>query len=113
MPGLDLPITVEWVGPDGVVMTSEGNRVLGEKEVEGTMRTLSLTFDPILASNGGDYTCRVSIFANWTKSQPPQHAVTVHIPVISECMCVARKVELAASDVVGDSYTKHVLKPQK
>ena len=76
--GMNLPYTVEWVGPDGGVVVSEGNRVVGEVEVEGTVSTLILSFRPVLTSNGGSYTCRATVSVPWMTVQPPEYSASVH-----------------------------------
>ena len=80
----NLPVMVEWVGPNGTAVGSEENRVLGDVATEGTMHTLTLTFDPIFHGDGGTYTCVASLSVDWEKGQPPQHSVPHHVPVISE-----------------------------
>ena len=80
---MNLPYTVEWVGPDGSVVVSEGNRVVGEVVVEGTVSTLTLSFRPVLTSNGGGFTCRATVSVPWMKVQPPQLTASIHIPVTS------------------------------
>ena len=82
--GITLPITVEWVGPDGDVVTSEGNRMVGEVEVQRTVSTLSLSFIPVFSSDGGSYTCRAAISVPWVGSDPAQLQATVDMPVTSE-----------------------------
>ena len=80
--GITLPVTVEWVGPDGDVVTSEGNRMVGEVEVQGTVSTLSLSFSPVFSSDGGSYTCRAAV--PWVGSGPVQLQATVDMPVTSK-----------------------------
>ena len=82
--GMTLPVTVEWVWPDGSVVASEGNRMVGEVEVQGRVSTLSLSFNPVFSSDGGSYTCRAAISVPWTKSQPPQRLALVNMPVTSK-----------------------------
>ena len=76
--GITLPVTVEWVGSDGDMVTSEGNRMVGEVEVQGRVSTLSLSFSPVFSSDGSNYTCRAAIFL--TRQQ--QLSATVKMPVI-------------------------------
>ena len=82
--GITLPVTVEWVGPDGDVVMSEGNRMVGVVEVQGTVSTLSLSFSPVFSSDGGSYTCRAAISVPWVSSDPLQLQATVDMPVTSE-----------------------------
>ena len=82
--GMALPVIVEWVGPDGGVVASQGNVMVGEVEVQGTVSTLSLSFSPVLESDAGSYTCRAAITVPWLDTQPLQRSATVHMPVTSE-----------------------------
>ena len=81
--GITLPVTVEWVGPDGDVVTSEGNRMVGEVEVQGRVSTLSLSFSPVYFTDGGSYTCRAAISVSWLAQQSLQLSCTVEMPVTS------------------------------
>ena len=83
--GMNLPVRMEWVGPDGAVVGSEGNRTVGEVETQGTLSTLSLSFHPVFSSDGGRYTCRAAITVPWMTRQPPQKSTSIHLPVTSEC----------------------------
>ena len=105
--GITLPVTVEWVGPDGDVVTSEGNRMVGEVEVQGRVSTLSLSFSPVYFSDGGNYTCRTAISVPWL-SQQPQRMTTVEMPVTSKlagnlymdfipCIIVLQQLKLRSS----------------
>ena len=104
--GITLPVTVEWVGPDGDVVTSEGNRMVGEVEVQGRVSTLSLSFSPVYFTDGGNYTCRAAISVPWL-SQQPQRMTTVEMPVTSEftgklmdftyCIIVLQQLRLCSS----------------
>ena len=74
--------TVEWVGPDGnVIEESDGNRTLGDIMIRGIISTFSLTFNPVLSSDGGRYTCRTSVNVPWMDRQPPSISNTVDMPV--------------------------------
>ena len=64
-PGLMQYAKLEWVGPDGEVMTSNGNiNITEEKEVvvdgQGLRNNLTstLTFNPMIFRREGEYTCR-------------------------------------------------------
>ena len=81
--GITLPVTVEWVGSDGDVVTSEGNKMVGEVEVQGRVSTLSLSFSPVYFTDGGSYTCRTAISVSWLAEQSLQLSTTVEMPVTS------------------------------
>ena len=82
--GMTLPHSVEWVGPDGTVLVSEGNVTVGEVETQGTVSNLSLSFNPVLSSQGGYYTCRATVNVPWMENQPAQLSATFNMPVTSE-----------------------------
>ncbi len=82
IPGMTLPPSVEWVGTDGdVIEGSDGNRTVSAVMSQGTVSTLSLTFNPVLSSDGGKYTCRASINVPWMNNQPPIKSTSIHMPV--------------------------------
>ena len=83
MEGMTLPVTVEWVGPDGSVVVSEVNRMVREVEVQGRVSTLILSFSPVISEDGGKYTCRAAIFPQWMSS-PLQKLAMVDMPVTSK-----------------------------
>ena len=67
IPGMNLPVRMEWVGPDGSVIGSEGNRTVGQVQTQG-----------------GRYTCRAAITAPWMTRQPPQISHSLKMAVYSE-----------------------------
>ena len=92
--GMNLVPSVEWVGPDGVVVVSEGNRTVGQVETQGTTSTLTLSFNPVLSSHGGRYTCRAAISVPWMATQPPQHSASVDMPVTCKSLCPSSSTTL-------------------
>ncbi len=83
IPSMKLPPTVEWVGPGGdVIEGSDGNRTVSAVVTQGTVSTLSLTFNPVFSSDGGRYTCRASINAPLVK-EPSNISTSVHMVVTS------------------------------
>ena len=88
--GMNLAPSVEWVGPGGGVVVSGGNITVGEVETQGTISTLTLSFSPVLTSNGGRYVCRAAIPVPWMDSQPPLHSSSINLAVESKfCMSVS------------------------
>ena len=78
IPGMTLSPSVDWVGPDGdVIEESDGNRTLGDVVTRGTISTFSLTFNPVLSSDGGRYTCRTSVNVPWMDRQPSSISNTI------------------------------------
>ena len=82
--GMTLPPSIVWVGPDGTVLVSEENVTVGEVETQGTVSTSSLTFNPVLSSQGGRYTCIVTVDVPWMLDQPDQLFDTFNMLVTSE-----------------------------
>ena len=84
IPSMKLSPSVKWVGPDGdVIEESDGNRTLGDVVTRGTVSTLSLTFNPVLSSDEGRYTCMASVNVPWMDRQPPSISNAIDMPVTS------------------------------
>ena len=82
--GMTLQPSIEWEGPNGTVLMSEGNVTVGEVETEGTVSTLSLSFNPVHSSQVGYYTCRATVNVSWMENQPAQLSTTFNMPVTSK-----------------------------
>ena len=82
--GMTLPPLMEWVGPDGNVLVSGGNVTISEVKTQGIVSTISLSFHPVLSSQGGYYTCRATVNIPWMKDQPDQLNATFYMPVTSK-----------------------------
>ena len=81
---MNLVPSLEWVGPDGEVIVSEGNVTVGEVEHEGAVSSLTLSFTPVTSSHGGSYTCRAAVSVPWMTTQPTPRSVSVDMPVTSK-----------------------------
>ena len=75
---------MEWVGPDGTVLVSNGNVTVGEMKTQGRVHTFSLSFHPVLSSRGGFYTCRATVNVSWMEDQPDQISTRFNMPVTSK-----------------------------
>ena len=98
VPGMNLPITVNWILPNGDLVTEEDGTISS-----GTMKTdyfvtsalspscnvaprylfkaeLPIIFNPIVSSNGGHYSCRAVVKIPWQGNQTSQ--LTRNIPII-------------------------------
>ena len=76
---------MEWVGPDGSVVVSEENRTMVELRENGPRSyTLSLSFNPVLSSDGGSYTCRANLSVPLMNVQPEQLQTFYNLTVDSE-----------------------------
>ena len=87
-PGMRLLYTVEWVGPNGTMVESDGSRTVGEPTTQGTVQTLSLSFDPFDSSYGGRHTCRAVVSVPWMDIQPPIISSSYDLPVRSKYSCL-------------------------
>ena len=79
--GMTLQPLMEWVGPDGNVLVSGGNVTISEVETRGIVSNFSLSFHPVLSSQGGHYTCRATV---WMNDQPDQLNAKFNMPVTSK-----------------------------
>ena len=82
--GMNLPVRMEWVGPDGTVVSTSGNKTVGEVERQGALSTLTLSFHPVFVIDNGNYTCRTNVIVPWMGIQPPQKSASLHMPVTSK-----------------------------
>ena len=65
--GFSVTPDIQWLGPDGEHITGGGITVGDVMAEQGVTVSRSLTFDLLLASHAGEYTCR----ANFTDPEPP------------------------------------------
>ena len=102
IPGMSLPVSIEWVLPNGSVATAQGNRTVGSVITTNSTLTspqeqfcgispssivissLPMTFDPVRNSDGGTYTCRAVIRVPWMIQQPKQLSATTDMPVTNK-----------------------------
>ena len=84
IPGMKLPLSVEWVGPKGTVLTSGRNVTVGVVRTQGNTSTVSLSFHPVLNSDKGLYTCKAAVHVPWMKTQPSQITSSLHLSITSE-----------------------------
>ena len=52
---------MQWIGPDGAVVTDTGRITVGSTETTGMTTTSSLLFDPLSVSHDGVYTCQAYV----------------------------------------------------
>ena len=99
IPGMNLPVSIEWILPSNVLVTNKGNITIGravETNSSSTTSTCSISqnyllttslpiiFAPIVNSDGGGYTCRASIRVPWLRQMLMQLSATIQIPVTSK-----------------------------
>lgn len=80
--GITLPVTIEWLHSNGSAVANE--RIVIQNNTVSLITTLTMTFTPVLTTDGGDYSCRATINVPWMDEQPPPRTARVHIPVTSK-----------------------------
>ena len=80
--GLALPVTIEWLHSNGSAVSND--RIVVHSTTVSRVTTLTMTFAPILTTDGGGYSCQASVNVPWMDEQPPSIAESVHIPVTSK-----------------------------
>jgi len=50
-------VSIRWVGPDGIAISSGGFVQLEPPQLSGNVRSLTIQFSPLYTSHGGVYTC--------------------------------------------------------
>ncbi len=51
-------VTIEWTGPDGTALVSTDRITVGASMADGQTTTSTVSFDPVITSDTGRYTCR-------------------------------------------------------
>ncbi len=80
--GVALPVTIEWLHSNGSAVANE--RIQIQSNTVSRVTTLTMTFMPIVTTDGDDYSCQATINVPWMDEQPPPRTASVHIPVTSE-----------------------------
>ena len=86
---------VQWIDPNGAVVTSVGGISVGLPVRAGNISNLNLTFDRLLTSHGGPYTCQ-SVVDEASSTRNSSRNITVqsqlvdlvhalHVSTISPC----------------------------
>ena len=72
---------VEWIPPDGSVISSDGNPSAGEAPlVSGTVSTRNITFSSLQTSHAGPYTCWAYVIVpNLTQSFNNSNSSSIHV----------------------------------
>ena len=105
--GMNLAPSVEWVGPDGVMIMSDvslhsgsgspyggsgsggsGSGFGGSGSNLNSTFILTLSFNPVLSSDGGRYTCRAAISVPWMATMPPLISSSVDMSVTSKAIII-------------------------
>ena len=69
-PGLHIRPVVHWYHPDGSQVQTAGRVREGKPVTDGLETKLSLTFDPVLHDDGGNYTCLAKVDVPWMSTEP-------------------------------------------
>ena len=95
--GMNLPISMQWLFPNGSEVTNFINRTVGNVSVtsapymepacQGTYSqraasVISMMFHPVVNSDGGTYNCQASINVPWRGIR--SISIPVHMPVTSK-----------------------------
>ena len=54
-------INLQWIGPDGSQVMSQGLVVVGVPTTSGSITSLTLEFATLYSSNGGQYSCQSNL----------------------------------------------------
>jgi hypothetical protein len=57
-------LVVQWIGPDGTQLISNGSVTVGLPIASGATTTLSVRFSALYTSNAGQYTCQGELVSN-------------------------------------------------
>ena len=58
---VSIPQIVQWIHPNSTVITNSSNISVGPPVTAGNITNLTLTFNPLLTSHGGQYTCQSEV----------------------------------------------------
>ena len=80
----NVPLTVQWLySSNGTEVTNDSGITVGTPRNTNSTTTLTLSFNPLHTSHGGQYTCRST-----TDTPPSTVTVTTNVTVQGECMDV-------------------------
>ena len=82
--GMNIVPQVQWYHPNHSQVETGGRVKVGAMKTTGTVTSLSLTFSPVLHSDGGVYSCRAQVTVPWMTTQPPVKQASVNMAVISK-----------------------------
>ena len=121
LPGMNIPITMQWLFQNGTIISSHGNRSIGSLEAANytiststsscqiapsyTRSTTSMTFQPVHNSDGGTYICQASVRVPWMTEQPQGVSGSVDMPVTSKFVdiCTTNVILLVKMIIVWSS----------
>ena len=102
VPGMNLPITVNWILPNGDLVTEEDGIISTGTAITTTsvannsssscgiapgyikMAFLPIIFNPITNSDGGYYYCRASVEIPWQSNQTSEISKKISISITSK-----------------------------
>ncbi len=59
-------LTLQWIGPDGNQVVSMGPILVGDPLTSGNATSLSLQFNTLFSSHGGEYICQGNLISQDT-----------------------------------------------
>ena len=78
----NVPPTVQWLySSNGTAVTNESDITVGTERTTGSTTTLTLSFNPLHTSHGGQYTCQST-----TDTPPSTVNATTDVTVQGECV---------------------------
>ena len=81
--------SIQWQYSNGNMVATGGDIIVGSQETSGTTTTLILTFNPLLTSHGGEYSCRSVV--QETVERTAMENVTVQSESVN-CHCCTSKI---------------------
>ena len=95
--GMNIPPVIQWYHSNGSVVES-GQRITitGAPQTISRVKTVSLTFSPILSDDGDEYFCRAQVAIPWMAEQPRVHSARANL-VVTSMFCtnvVSKKPDL-------------------
>ena len=78
-----------WWYSNGTMVATGGDITVGSQETSGTVTTLTLTFNPLLTTRGGEYICRSVV--QETVERTAMENVTVQSESVN-CHCCTSKI---------------------
>ena len=81
--------TIQWQYSNGSNVTTGGDITVGSQETSGSVTTLTLTFNPLHTSHGGEYICRSVV--QETVERTAMENVTVQSESVN-CHCCTSKI---------------------
>ena len=81
---MNIPPVIQWQHSNGSVVESRQHITInGPRTISSGVKTISLTFSPVLTDDGGEYFCRAQVTVPWMTDQPTVRSASVNVVVTS------------------------------